>query len=82
LTIEGVFASSNSDASLLNSLQSIDDRIIKGISEVNKYIAILSGAGSAGIPLIAKMKAMDALRAFMHGRVKDPNSIYNCYKDV
>jgi outer membrane protein OmpA-like peptidoglycan-associated protein len=82
LTIEGVFGSSNSDASLLNSLQSIDERIIKGISEVNKYIAILAGAGSAGVPLVAMMKSMDALRAFMHGRVKDPNSIYHCYKDV
>ena len=82
LTIEGVFGPSNSDVSLLKSLQSIDDRIITGISEVNKYIHLLSGAGSAGVPLVATMKAMDALRAFMHGRVKDPNSIYNCYKDV
>jgi hypothetical protein len=82
LTIEGVFGPDHSDVSLLSSLQSIDDKIIMAISEVNKYIAILSGAGSAGIPLISMMKAMDALRAFMHGRVKDPNSIYNCYKDV
>jgi len=82
LTLEGVFGASNSDVSILASLESIDDKIITGISEVNKYIAILSGAGSAGIPLVPLMKAMDGLRAFMHARVTDPNSIYNCYKDV
>lgn len=82
LTLEGVFGSSNSDASVLNSLQSIDERIITGIDEMNKKIHLLAGAGSAGVPLVATMKAMDALRAFMHARVTDPNSIYNCYKDV
>jgi|KBSSwiStaDraftv2_1062776.scaffolds.fasta_scaffold227015_2 outer membrane protein OmpA-like peptidoglycan-associated protein len=82
LTLDSVFGPKISDVSILKSLQWIDDQIIAGITEMNKYIAILSGAGSAGIPLIPLMKAMDALRAFMDARVKDPNSIYNCYKDV
>lgn len=82
LTLDGVFGPANSDVSILSSLQAIDDRIIAGITEMNKYMAILRGAASAGVPLIALMKAMDDLRAFMDARVKDPNSIYHCYKDV
>jgi hypothetical protein len=82
LTLDSVFGPSISDVSVLKSLQWIDDQIIAGITEMNKYIAILSGAASAGVPLVALMKAMDELRAFMNARVGDPNSIYNCYKDV
>ncbi len=82
LSIETMFGPSVPDAAVLRALEQYDERIIQGISEVNRLIQVLSGAVSQGIPLVAKMKAMDALRAWMHDRVQNPASIYNCYKNV
>ena len=69
-----------SDAAILNSLQSVDGRILAGIAKVVELIQYLSGAASAGIPLIRTMKAMDDLRAWMNERVNNDISIYSCYR--
>lgn len=82
LTIAGVVGNSVPDAQILRLLESIDQSIITGIGEVNKRIHLLSQAASQGIPLINKMKAMDALRAWMHERVQNDQSIYSCYRNV
>jgi len=71
-----------SDAGLLASLESIDAGIIAGIRTMNQRIQVLSGAASAGVPMMARYKAVDALRAWMHERVKDDASIYSCYRKV
>jgi hypothetical protein len=76
------YTHSLTDAELLASLERMDEQIIEGIGQVNHFIQVLSGAASSGIPLLAKMKAMDTLRAWMYARVKDPKSIYSCYPDV
>ncbi|MGH9754282.1 MAG: OmpA family protein [Blastocatellia bacterium] len=70
------------DASVLRTLEWIDGQIIEGMGEVNKKIQVLSGAASQGVSLMKTMKAMDALRAWMHARVKDDSSIYSCYRKV
>jgi outer membrane protein OmpA-like peptidoglycan-associated protein len=80
LTIAGVFGDSVSDAQVLMFLERIDESILRGIGEVTKKIHLLSGAASQGVPLINEMKAMDALRAWMHERVQNDQSIYSCYK--
>jgi hypothetical protein len=70
------------DVMILKNLESLDRWIIEGIREVNNRIQLLSGAASQGVPLISKMKAMDALRAWIYGRTKDDKSIYSCYRNV
>jgi hypothetical protein len=70
------------DVMILKNLELLDRWIIEGISEVNKRIHLLSAAASQGVPLISKMKAMDALRAWIYGRTKDDKSIYSCYRNV
>jgi hypothetical protein len=82
LSIAEVFGPAAPDAGVLRILEWVDNQIIDGMGEVNKRIHLLSGAASQGIPLINTMKAMDALRAWMHGRVKDDSSIYSCYRKV
>jgi hypothetical protein len=76
------YTHSLTDAELLASLQRMDKQIIEGIGQVNHFIQVLSGAASSGIPLLAKMKAMDTLRAWTYARVKYPKSIYSCYREV
>jgi outer membrane protein OmpA-like peptidoglycan-associated protein len=82
LSMESNFGAAAPDAAILRNLEFIDGRIIEGIGKVNQLITILSGAASQGIPLISKMKAVDALRAWMHARVQDDSSVYSCYRKV
>jgi outer membrane protein OmpA-like peptidoglycan-associated protein len=76
------FGAAVPDAQILKNLELIDGRIIQGIGTVNELMGRLKLAASQGVPLIGKMKAMDALRAWMFERVKDDKSIYSCYRNV
>ena len=76
------FGAAASDAGLLASLQSMDAGIIAGMQTMNQRIQVLSGAATVGVPMVATYKAVDALRAWMHERIKDDASIYSCYRNV
>jgi hypothetical protein len=77
-----VLGTSASDAAVLKSLESLDAQIVDGIKTVARRIAVLSGAASAGVPLVGTAKAVDALRGWMHARRQDDASIYSCYRNV
>jgi hypothetical protein len=82
LSVGEVFGTKVPDAKILAGLQGMDERIVEGMGRVNQLMVKLNFAATQGIPLIDKMKAMDALRAWMLARIKDDSSIYRCYKDV
>jgi len=80
LTMQENYGPAVPDAAILKNLEGVDARIQEGIAKVVQLITILSNAASQGIPLIATMKAMDTLRAWMNERVNNDASIYSCYK--
>jgi hypothetical protein len=69
------------DVIILRNLELIDGRIDAGIGKVKKLIADVSLAASQGAPLPPnKMKAIDALRAWIYERGNNAQSIYSCYR--
>ena len=82
LSMRSNFGPEATDAYIRKNLEYIDEQIIAGIGKVTSLMERLKLAASQGLPLISKMKAMDALRAWMHERVQDDKSIYSCYRNV
>jgi len=79
LSMSSMYGPSVPDAQILRSLEQLDGNINQGIQTLNQYMQRLRFAASQGVPLISRMKATDALRAWMFERTRDRKSIYSCY---